>query len=439
MQLRPYQEELVARVSAAFKEGAASVVMQLGTGGGKTATASELLGRATARGYPSVFIAHLDSLVGDTHERLVKANVPCGFVQAGRPSDPEAPVQVCSTDTLRVRGLRPPAKLVVVDECHRAMSESVSAILAAYPEAAILGLTATPQRGDGRPLGDRFERLICGPSNKWLTSNGFLVPCDLLAPGDFKEGKLAMDPVDAYEAYTPGQRGIVFASNKEHARTIARDFNARGITAATLVGETPRERRLELRAQLASGELKILVGVGVFLEGWDCPEVEVVILARALGVCGAFLQAIGRGLRPAHWSGKTRCTVIDLRGAVYVHGLPDEDRIWSIDGHAVRRAEKITALMRCRECLAVFRPCAHCPRCGAVMKGAPRIPRVLTRPERLASFSDLPQVVRDYRYLEQLERVARQRMRKSDIEAAQWALVQFKKRFGREPERGAAA
>jgi len=437
--IRPYQAELVEKVSAAYRDGAASVLLQSGTGSGKTHTASEILARAVARGYRALFLAHLDSLVGDTHERLTSAGVSAGFVQAGRPSDPEAPVQVCSLDTLRVRGERPPAQFIIVDECHRAVSASVRAVLDSYPDAALLGLTATPQRGDGRPLGDVFERLVQGPSNRWLTANGFLVPCEVIAPAGFKENELAVDPVDAYKQHAPGRRAIVFAANKAHARELVAGFTAAGYSADLVVGETTRERRLELRERLRSGELQVLVGVLVFLEGWDCPEVEVVVLTRAFLVCGAFLQGIGRGLRPAPWIGKTRCTVLDLRGAVYLHGLPDEDRVWTLDGKAVRRAETLAAIMRCRECLAVFRPAKTCPRCGASSVGAPKIPRVLSKPEKLEKYSALPQAVRDQRYLERLEHVAKWRLRLDDRRAIEWALAKFKKAFGREPDRGGRA
>lgn len=430
---RPYQQDLCDRVAAAFRQGVPSVLMQLGTGGGKTATCSVLLERAIERGYRAAFFAHLDSLVGDTHQRLVALGVPTGFVQAGRPSDPEAPVQVCSLQTMHSRGARPPADFVVVDEAHRAMGATVRAILDAYPHAAILGLTATPQRGDRKPLGDVFEEMVCGPSNRWLTDNGFLVPCDVIAPSQYIENALAAHPVKAYARHAKGLRTIVFASNKIHARDLADTFNAAGYPAAVMLGETPREEREDLRARLASGELLVLVGVDVFVEGFDVPEIECVILARAFGVTGAFLQSIGRGLRPAIWTGKRRCIVIDLRGAVYLHGLPDEDRAWSLTGKAVRRTETITALMRCKECLAVFRPAAACPRCGEKTKGAPKVPRVLSRPEKLALLNDVPAEERDARYLSRLVWVATTRMRMPSDRAHRWAVAKFRQQFKRDP------
>ena len=211
--LRPYQHDLVNDVATAFKGGARAVVMQLGTGGGKTATAAALLSRAVAKGRRAIFLAHLDSLLEDTAERLSAAGLRAGFVQAGRPVDPEAPIQVCSMATLHVRGVRPPADLLIVDECHRAMGASIRGILDAYPNAWLLGLSAVPQRGDAKPLGDVFDVLVSGPSNRWLTDHGYLVPCDVLAPAEFSEKALVDSPVAAYAKHAPGSRAIVFAAN----------------------------------------------------------------------------------------------------------------------------------------------------------------------------------------------------------------------------------
>lgn len=427
--LRPYQHDLVEQVVAGFGD-VRSLVMQVGTGGGKTATASVILDRARAKGYRSLFLAHLDELISDTHARLKSAGIRAGFVQAGRPSDPEAPVQVASLQTLHMRGERPPADLVILDECHRAMGSSVRGILDSYPEGSILGLTATPQRGDGQPLGDVFQRLICGPNNAWLTDQGYLVPCDLRAPGKPRAGRLAMDPVDAYNEYSPGRRAIVFASNVTHARALVAKFGSR---AALFVGDTKRAEREALRAAVKRGALDILVGVGVFVEGFDLPELETVVLARQFTVTGSFLQAIGRGLRPS--KGKKTCRVLDLCGAWEIHGLPDERRIWSLDGEAVKRAEKLASLSRCPECFAVFRPARTCPRCGAGLGREARMPRTLSRAEKLEEMSKLSQAERDLRYMTKLADLARRRQSNLTHQGvSQWALRAFRKQFHRDPE-----
>lgn len=438
MKLHPFQTELVDRLRAAYGSGKRAVVMQLGTGGGKTACSSEMLRSAVGKGKRAVFCAHLDTLIADTHARLAACGVHAGFVQAGRPTDPTAPVQVCSLATLHRRGELPPADVVVLDECHRAMAATVRPILEAYPEAKLLGLTATPQRGDAQPLGDVFDAMVSGPSNRWLTEQGYLVPCDLLAPPTYVDEGLIADPVEAYQRATPGTRAIVFATNVAHAEDITRRFVEAGIAAECITGDTSREVRGGVRARLQSRATLVLVGVGVFIEGWDEPSVETVILARAFSVTGAFLQAVGRGLRPSKATGKACCVVLDLRGAVHLHGLPDEDRVWSLTGAAVRRAEAMTALRRCTKCLAIFRPAVECPRCGACAENVAELPRVLSKAERLERISHLPQNVRDGKYLAQLERVARTRIRLPEHRVHAWAVAAFCKRFGRPPESEAA-
>ena len=323
---------------------------------------------------------------------------------------------------------------ILVHNCHRAVAPSVRAVLEAYPDAVLLGGTATPQRGDARPLGDVFESLVAGPSMRDLIAQGHLVPIDVFAPGKHYENRLSADPVAAYTEHAAGKRAIVFAANSEHARQLAAAYAAAGYPSAVVLGTTGRQRRHDARAALEAGDIRVLVGCGVFIEGWDCPAVEVVVLARAFGVTGGYLQAIGRGTRPSPATGKERCTVIDLRGAVHMHGLPDEDRIWSLTGAAVRRTETLPALARCRECLAIARPCRTCPRCGAAMQGAPKVPRVLTRGERLEKWSAVPAAIRDARYVARLVTVATQRMRMTPPSAERWAVARFRKQFGREPE-----
>lgn len=439
LDLRPYQVDLLDRSRAEFASGAHRVLIQLPTGGGKTRVFAEILRLCVARGYRGLFLAHLDSLLTDTIDRLAAAGIHAGLVQADRPSDPTAPVQVASLQTLHVRSTRPPADLVICDEAHRVMGPTVRAIVESYPQAHILGGTATPQRSDEQPLGDVFERLICGPSVRELTRLGHLVPCDLIAPPTFEERGLAMDPVDAYLRWAPGSRAIIFAANLAHAEDLAQRFVAAGVACGTFVEDTPRAERMRLRAELARGDIRVLLSVNALVEGFDVPEVETVILARSFTATGSFLQAIGRGLRTSPATGKTRCLVADLRGAVNLHGLPDEDRRWSLDGKAVVRTESLPSLRRCLECLAIFRPSAVCPRCGSAATKAPKLPRNLNRAEKLEMLSRLPQDQRDTHYMWSFRRVAAMRIRLQGDAVEDWAVRMFRKRFGRDPlTRGAA-
>jgi DNA repair protein RadD len=440
LELRDYQIDLVDRAEAAFREeGVGAVVIASPTGSGKTLTAAEMIRRRVEHRQRVLFLAHLDTLLEDTHARLQRAGVWSGILQAGRPTDPLAPVQVCSIQTMHARGARPPADFLILDECHHALSPTQSALLDAYAGVPLLGLTPVPQRGDRAPLGDRFQRLVLGPTVGWLTAEGYLAPCDVIAPPAPIDGALAMDPVDAWFEHAPGARAIVFAKNVRHAEDIAARFNARGVTAECITGETNRPVRTAVRGRVTSGETRVLVSVAVFLEGFDLPSIEAVVLARPFGVTGSYLQAIGRGLRPSPCTGKRRCTVIDLCGAVYAHGLPDDAREWSLEGDAVRRTgAALDPMRRCIACMAIFRPAATCPRCGAVATSAPKLPRVLSRAERMERVNVLPLAERDRRYLAKLEWIARMRLCLALPAARQWAVRAFVKHHHREPGQEAA-
>jgi DNA repair protein RadD len=404
MTLRPDQLELIERTREAYRSGAYSVCMQAPTGFGKTTTAADIIARAVARGRRVVFAAHLDALIDDTSERLDRDGIVHGIVQADRPTNPAAPVQVCSLATLHRRGERPPADLVVVDECHRALAATVREVLDAYPKARILGLTATPERGDGAPLGDVFERLVCGPSVAELTRAGLLAPAVVYSPPAPVEGALAMDPVEAYLRFARGAPAMVFCRDAEHAADVRKRLEAVAVFAVLILGDTPRAARRQARQRLAAGEPLVLVGCGVFVEGWDSPEVRAVVLARGFGVCGAFLQACGRALRPAR--GKKHATIVDLSGAAILHGLPEDDRVWSLMDGSRRTGAALAPLARCKACLAVFHAGpVVCPRCGAATRGA-RLPRRATRIERqeIERLDTRSQSLRDEMALRGIER-----------------------------------
>lgn len=432
--LRPYQLDLVERCAASFANEGRCGVMQLATGGGKTHTAAEILRRAVTHRQRAIFCAHLDTLIGDTHARLTAARIPAGFVQAGRAASPLFPVQVCSIDTLHARGETPPANLVILDECHRAAAPKVRAILARYPDAWILGLTATPQRGDGQPLESAgFSWMQCGPSVRDLTAAGSLVRSDVLVFSREPTERLSRDPVEAYLEFGEGRRAMLFAADTTHARALVAGLEAASVSTRLVTGETPRKVREEARALTTSGAVRALVSVDVFREGFDLPAVEVVVLARGMTTVASYLQSIGRGLRPSLATGKRSCLVLDLKGASYLWGLPDEDRAWSISGKP-RRTEKLQSLRRCEDCFALFRPMPECPRCGAVCETAKRdIPRILTRVEKHELLSALPQEQRDRKYMRTLIGVGLHRLGLDPETASGWAQRKFRKQFGRQP------
>jgi DNA repair protein RadD len=423
--LRPYQADQNARVAAAYAAGARRVVSQMPTGAGKTRTVIETIREELQHGRRVVFAAHRDSLVGDTAARL---GMDAGVIAAGHRPNLAAPVQVCSLGTLHARGLTPPADLVVLDECHISLADTVRGWLQRYPTTRILGLTATPQRGDGQALGEEWDALVQGPSVRWLTDAGYLVPSHMVVPRGQGRG-------DAYAEMMrlgcEGRRTLVFSESIDEAKALSYRLRTAGVRVAEVYGATSHKRREQVREQLREGSLDVLVGCGVFVEGWDEPSVDTVVLDAAFGTVSRYLQAIGRGLRPS--PGKTRCDVLDIRGAVWLHGLPDEDRTWHLTGDAVTSARAPgLALSRCETCWAVFERAASCPRCGAarVVHLPPRPP---TRAEKLEAYETIPVATRWHAYYRGMLRVATQRRRMSGARAETWALAETTRRLGQRP------
>lgn len=403
-ELRPYQRDAVARVQDAFREGARAVCLQLPTGAGKTHLAARgVIAPAVARGRRVIFLADLEEILLDTVARLRGLGIPCAPILAGRAEDPSAPVQVASQQTLTswlARGSHeiPPADRVILDECHGAAARTTRELLGVLRArgALLLGLTATPARGDGLPL-DEFDTLICGPQPRELVAAGALVPCEVLAPPGMQDG-LAMDPTEAVLTLAHRRRAVIFTPTGADAARIAEALTARGQATEAVLDSTSAEVRRSVRARLASGETRHVVTCRALVKGFDAPVLDCAVLTTQ-GSITSFLQSIGRVLRPCPESGKRDALVLDLRGAVYVHGLPLDDRAWSLAGAQGKSAtEREAGLRRCRACHAIFPPRTVCPRCGSTLVADPRPMRV-QRAEMFAA-SGIPVRARAARYVE---------------------------------------
>lgn len=358
MNLRPDQERVVAAVRRAYAGGKRSVLMQSPTGFGKTHVSAELLQSVVQKGKRGVFTAHRDDLVGDTLSRLRAKGIRAGRIQAGEDADTSALVQVCSLATLYARPEEVPgADLVIVDEAHRAAAPTIRAVLERWPAARLLGLTATPERGDGKALGDVFDHLVMGPTTKELVEAGVLVPCDVVGPDSYRD-ELSMCPEEAVQRYSEGRPTVVFCT------TVAAAHKLAGVLprAACVDGEMPIERRREILQAYDAGEIQTLTNCLVLTEGWNAPRAEVCVLARGCQHPGTFLQIIGRVLRAA--PEKSRALLVDLRGVVHMHGLPDEPRRYSLSGRAISTLKRLAPLRTCPMCAAVFVSAPTCPRCA---------------------------------------------------------------------------
>lgn len=363
--LRPYQFDAAAAARAAYARGLRSVLLVGPTGMGKSAMIAWIAERhVSADAANSVLVVvHRTVLVDDLSERIRRAGA-------------HERVQVVSVQGLLAARKRqlplPPATLLVFDEAHHYAADEWSAVAAAYPDALIVGFTATPVRSDKRPL-TQFQELIVVAQTHELQAEGHLVPCVVIAPAR-KRQALAESPVAAYQQHTPGKRAIVFCADQEHARTVADEFSAAGIAAASMDADTPERERTRILAEFRAGALRVLTNVFLLTEGFDDPGAEVCVIARGCDHVGAFLQMVGRVLRPC--DGKTEAVLLDLKGAVHEFGLPSDPREFSLSGEAIRSLSKLEPARQCKACGLFARSWpAECPRCGEPSPKPPR-PRV---------------------------------------------------------------
>jgi len=433
MNLHPHQRRAIECGRAAVCRGARRFVFVAPTGAGKTIILSQIArGHLDARaGNRVLILVHRRELVHQTVAKLgAMGVVDIDILAAGAEIANGARVVVASVGTITARGELPPATLVLWDECHHVVAKTFHDIYGGYPNAIHAGFTATPIRTDAKGLGAVFQEMIEVSSVRELTALGLLTPSEVFCLGEPTKD-LAIDPVAAYQQYTPGRPAVVFAASVEHARALVPQFVAAGYQAACVDGEMPSAHRDAVLARFAVGGLDVITNCFVLTEGFDAPRAEVCVLARSPNHVGTYLQMVGRVVRVA--AGKKSATVLDLRGSALEHGLPDEDRRWSLDGEPCTRIETFTSVQRCSSCLALFRPAKKCPRCGAGHESIVKLPRALNRAEKLERLNDVPVAERDRRYVERLLRIATTRMRMPAFRAKEWAHRRFRSQFGREP------
>ncbi len=363
--LWPHQVRCIAMVNEAIKSGFRCPLIVMGTGSGKTVTAVTMVATHVATpGRAVLWLVHREELVDQASNELKTAGLHVGKICSGVSHDPSAVVQVATIQTLIARGYWPPATAVFVDEAHHlTLGNTWGEFVAHYKTAIIVGLTATPGRGDGSAL-DVFDRLIVPTSVRELTEAGFLVPCEIISTKKpLGPGKIAARPVDLWQQHAKGLKTIVFASHAVAAEEFLADFLAAGVRAAFVHHKSPD--RAEIIADFKGGKIDVLINLAILTEGFDCPEVECIILGRTCGSLSLYLQMIGRGLRACY--NKQRCILLDPTGQVHVHGKPDEEFVYSLHGKGIRRKGVAVLERFCAVCGVLVDPDALvCPGCGTV-------------------------------------------------------------------------
>ena len=423
-QLRGYQKDAVDNVNQLWARGVANALLVLPTGAGKTVIMSSILNDHAGA---SVAIAHRQELVsqismalarqGVRHriigpKNVIKLCVGLHTAELGRSYfHPEAKTGVAGVDTLVRRGesLREWLNSVTLwaqDEAHHPVVGNKWAKAAElFPNAKGLGVTATPLRADGKGLGREydgiFDDMVVGPSMRDLIREGFLTEYRIFAPpsdyarpetvggsGDFtqanmknavKQSHIVGDIVAHYVKIANGKPGVTFVPDVETAHDVAAQFCAAGVPAVAVSAKTPDRERIDCISRFKRGELRQLVNVDLFGEGFDLPAIEVVSMGRPTESYGLYVQQFGRALRLL--DGKTHGIIIDHVGNVARHGLPDAPREWSLERREKRgssAAGDVIPTWVCRECVGVWECFIKiCPNCGA---GKP-LPAVRSGPE----------------------------------------------------------
>ena len=393
--LRDYQEKAVSDTRSAFANGHNAPCLVLSTGAGKTVCAGQIIHDAFHKGKRVVFVVHRQELAKQTDRTLKGYGINASFIMAGVKPDYNNPIQIATIGTLRNRlDKYAEPDLIIYDECQHCMANQWLIIKQEWSRAKTIGLTATPCRLDGKPLREFFDTLVIGPSTAELINRGALTPYDYYAPSvidtsgmkhnktDFTADALSFfsqkreiigDNIKQYQKLANGKRNIIFACNVKHSLEIVKRYQDAGIPAAHLDGETPQDVREKTLADFASGKVKVLSNVELFGEGFDLPSIEVVSLLRPTLSTSLYLQQVGRALRPCPELGKERAIILDHVGNYERHGMPDDERTWSLKGGLVKRTsatptEATVRVQRCPECFFAHSPAHTCPMCGHVYK-----------------------------------------------------------------------
>ena len=354
--LRDYQVDICKRVREAF-DTQRSVMVQMPTGTGKTVVLTSLVikilkdERSKGRSGRILIVAHRRELI-----EQIKATIKRMGLNANNHSslinNQSITVESIQTISRRIDTLDFTPALVVIDEAHHALAKTYKMMWDTWPDAKFLGLTATPCRLNGKGFTDLFNVLVQSwdiPTfikEKWLATYDFVsIKADshtqqLIgslkkrgADGDYqvKEMDAVLNKRPSIERlyksfmdYAHNRKGFVYAINIDHARSIADYYQSQGISAVAIDSHTPVKERERLISSFRSGELQVLVNVDIFSEGFDCPDVEFIQLARPTLSLAKYLQMVGRGLRPS--KGKKNCMIIDNVGLYRVFGLPSQ--IW---------------------------------------------------------------------------------------------------------------
>ncbi len=396
LKLRLYQQTGVDEIRESYINKNVAPLFVLPTGGGKTVVFCKIAEMTSKNNRRVLILVHRVELLRQTSKALNKSGVEHGLIHPDYTPDRNALVQVASVQTLvrRLDKIDAP-DLIIIDESHHAVAGSWLKVKNHFDKAKILGVTATPIRGDGKGLDSVFDDLILGPQISDLIEMGFLVKPIVYAPKtkiDFSSVKIVRgdydreqvtelmdkptitgDAVQHYKKLCSGVPAVAFCVSINHAKHVAEEFRAHGYRAFAVSGDMSDDERTNILNGLGDGRVDVVTSCDLISEGTDIPAIGCAIFLRPTKSTGLYIQQGGRALRLSE--GKTQAIILDHVGNVFNHGFLDEKREWSLEGkkkRSKRNAEPSISVKQCEECFAVHEPAPSCPYCGFVYKAQER-------------------------------------------------------------------
>lgn len=373
MELREYQKTTRSNIKDALIQGYTAPLVVSPTGSGKTISFVDIAVRTVKKGNRVLILVHRQEIMEQTLKKLFEFKVNAGQIASGKRMTADK-IQVAMVGTLvnRLGSVFKP-DLIIIDECHHSPANQWRKIMAYFNDVKRIGFTATPERLDGVGLGDMYDKMVMGPTVKWLVENGYLAYPRVFTGkvstptkykvkmGDYdkKEQTEAMtdrviigDVIEHYKKMLGGLPAICFCVSIEHCKIMEDNFNQAGIKSRTIHGKMKRKEREAVIQGLATGEFSILNSCDVISEGVDIPVVAGAILLRKTRSLSLYLQQVGRPLRP--YPGKKDAIILDHCGNYYLHGHPIQERDWSLY-HEKRKPEKEEPpkITRCPKCLVI--------------------------------------------------------------------------------------
>ena len=372
MELRPYQQELFDKVSSSFNSGNRRVLMVAPCGAGKTIIMAYMAMMAAKAGrYVWVILPRVE-IKEQTIETFKRCEIPLDNIYIG----------LTITTANKIAKLRKP-DLILYDECHISVASTYWKISNTFPEAWIVGATASPIRTDDKPLGDLYQDIVEGVTVRWLIDNKFLAPYEYysvtVADVLSEDGSELMKPtvygdvIENWQRLAGDKQTVIYCASVKHSMITAEKFQQAGIKAEHFDGSTPAAERKRLVDRFKAGEIKVLCNCDLISMGFDMPDIGCVVLLRPTESTALYIQQSGRALR--YKPGKV-AVIIDMVGNYQKFQLPDEPYEWSLESSPKKRKlideEGNFSVRTCGNCFMVFKTAPVCPFCGTEYALKPR-------------------------------------------------------------------